>query len=149
VRAIDEANIPHENIVFEVIESDKPQDLDHLKSILKFYQEAGFLVALDDFGAGYSNLNLIYELRPNFIKLDMQLLRNVHQDSYKALITEKILEITQSLNIQTIAEGIETVEELDWVQQHGATFVQGYLIGKPAETPVKQLHGVQEGYAIG
>jgi len=136
VRAIDEAGIPHDNIVFEVAESEQPPDLAHLIKILKFYQEAGFLIALDDFGAGYSNLNLIHQLRPDFVKLDMQLIRNVHQDSYKAFITEKILEIANHLNIRTVAEGIESLEELQWVGERGATFIQGYLIAKPTALPV-------------
>lgn len=136
VRAIDEAGIPHDNIVFEVAESEQPPDLAHLIKILKFYQEAGFLIALDDFGAGYSNLNLIHQLRPDFVKLDMDLIRNVHQDSYKALITEKLLEIANHLNIRTVAEGVESLEELQWVGERGATFVQGYLIAKPTAPPV-------------
>lgn len=136
VEAIDAAGIPHERIVFEVIESDHPQNLDHLKSILKYYREAGFLIALDDLGSGYSSLNLLHQLRPDFLKLDMGLVRDVHQDPYKALITEKILEITQQLNIRTVAEGIECVEELCWLRERGATFAQGYLIARPSAEPV-------------
>lgn len=135
VRAIDETKIPHNNVVFEVAETQHPPDIAHLIKILKFYQEAGFLIALDDFGAGYSNLNLIHQLRPDFVKLDMNLIRNVHQDSYKALITEKLLEIANHLNIKTVAEGIECVEELEWVRERGATFVQGYLVSKPVAPP--------------
>ncbi|MBW4486828.1 MAG: EAL domain-containing protein [Trichocoleus desertorum ATA4-8-CV12] len=135
VHAIDAAGIAHEQVVFEVIESNHPQDLDHLKSILKYYRDAGFLIALDDLGSGYSSLNLLHQLRPDFLKLDMGLVRDVHQDPYKALITEKILEITQQLNIQTVAEGIECVEELGWLRERGATFAQGYLIAKPSAVP--------------
>ncbi|HEY9747162.1 MAG TPA: EAL domain-containing protein [Allocoleopsis sp.] len=136
VEAIDAAGISHERIVFEVIESDHPQNLDHLKSILKYYREAGFLIALDDLGSGYSSLNLLHQLRPDFLKLDMGLVRDVHQDPYKALITEKILEITQQLNIRTVAEGIECVEELCWLRERGATYAQGYLIARPSAEPV-------------
>lgn len=136
IAAIDEAGIPHENVVFEVVESDHSPNIAHLQTILSFYRNAGFQVALDDMGAGYSGLNLIHQLRPDFIKLDMELTRNVHQDPYKALIAGKLLEIAQHLNIQAIAEGIECEEELHWVREHGATFVQGYLIGKPAALPV-------------
>lgn len=135
VKTIDEVGMSHQNIVFEVIESDQPQNLEHLQGILKYYRNAGFLVALDDLGSGYSSLNLIHQLRPDFIKLDMELIRNVHQDPYKALITEKILEITQTLEIKTVAEGVESPEELNWLQSRGATFVQGYLIAKPSATP--------------
>jgi len=136
VRAIDEAGIPHSNIVFEVAESQHPPDIAHLIRILEFYREAGFLIALDDFGSGASNLNLLHQIRPNFMKLDMQLIRNVHQDYYKALITEKMLEIACKLEIKTVAEGVETLEELEWVRQRGATFVQGYLIAKPCSPPI-------------
>jgi diguanylate cyclase (GGDEF)-like protein len=137
VDAIDRAGIRHEQVVFEVVESDNPQDLDHLKTVLKYYREAGFAVALDDLGSGYSGLNLLHQLRPDFVKLDMELIRNVHVDIYKASITEKLLEIAQNLDIQTVAEGIECIEELNWLQERGATFAQGYLIAKPAATPAK------------
>ncbi|MBD1876452.1 EAL domain-containing protein [Nodosilinea sp. FACHB-131] len=137
VDAIDRAGILHEQVVFEVVESDNPQDLDHLKTVLKYYRDAGFAVALDDLGSGYSGLNLLHQLRPDFVKLDMELIRNVHVDLYKASITEKLLEIAQNLNIKTVAEGIECVEELNWLQERGATFAQGYLIAKPGATPAK------------
>ncbi|MEH2182903.1 EAL domain-containing protein [Nostoc sp.] len=136
VEAIDTAGISHDRVVFEVVESDNPQDLAHLKTVLKYYRDAGFLVALDDLGSGYSSLNLLHQLRPDFIKLDMELIRDVHQDLYKALITEKLLEITQKLNIQTVAEGIECIEELHWLRERGANLAQGYLIAKPSAVPV-------------
>lgn len=136
VEAIDRAGIAHERIVFEVVESDNPQNLDHLRTVLSFYRDAGFLIALDDLGSGYSGLNLLHQLRPDFIKLDMGLIRDVHQDLYKASITEKLLEIAQKLDIQTVAEGIECIEELNWLRDRGATFAQGYLIAKPSAVPV-------------
>ncbi|MEH2159479.1 MAG: EAL domain-containing protein [Nostoc sp.] len=136
VDAIDRAGISHERIVFEVVESDNPQDLTHLKAVLKYYRDAGFLIALDDLGSGYSSLNLLHQLRPDFIKLDMELIRDVHKDVYKASITEKLLEIAQKLNIQTVAEGIECIEELNWLRERGATLAQGYLIAKPSAVPV-------------
>ncbi|MBD2312006.1 EAL domain-containing protein [Desertifilum sp. FACHB-1129] len=140
VQAIDEVGIPHKNIVFEVMESEQPPDIAHLIRILEFYREAGFSIALDDFGTGYSNLDLIDQLRPDFIKLDMHLIRNVHLDPYKALVTEKLLEIAQVLNIRTIAEGIECQEELEWVRDRNATYIQGFLIAKPTTPPLKELH---------
>ncbi|QMS87213.1 EAL domain-containing protein [Nostoc edaphicum CCNP1411] len=136
VEAIDTAGISHERVVFEVVESDNSQDLDHLKALLQYYRDAGFLVALDDLGSGYSSLNLLHQLRPDFIKLDIELIRDVHQDLYKASITEKLLEITQKLNIQTVAEGIECIEELNWLRERGATLAQGYLIAQPSAVPV-------------
>ncbi len=137
VWAIGRAGIPPERVVFEVNESDRSQDIRHLQDILRFYREAGFRMALDDLGSGYGSLNLIHQLHPDVIKLDMQLIRGVDQDPYKAIIAQKILELAQSLEITTVAEGVETAAELQWVQQHGVDLVQGYLIGKPAPTPVR------------
>ncbi len=142
IQAIDEAGIPHEHIVFEIVESDHTQDLNHLKAILAFLRQEGFNVALDDLGAGYSSLNLLHQLRPDFVKLDMELVRNVHQDPYKGLITRKILEIAQHLDIKTVAEGVEYAEELAWLREHGADFVQGYLIAKPTTPPVLQTPAI-------
>ncbi|BAY18459.1 diguanylate cyclase/phosphodiesterase with GAF sensor [Anabaenopsis circularis NIES-21] len=136
VEAIDQAGIAHDQVVFEVVESDSPQDLAHLQAVLQYYRDRGFLVALDDLGSGYSGLNLLHQLRPDFIKLDIELIRDVHQDLYKASITEKIIEIAHKLNIHTVAEGIEFIEELNWLREKGATFAQGYLIAQPHPVPV-------------
>ncbi|WNG59681.1 EAL domain-containing protein [Archangium gephyra] len=135
VAAISEVGMPPSNVVFEIIESDHTPDANHLKSLIAYYRQAGFRVALDDLGAGYSSLNLIHQLRPDIMKLDMELIRGIHQDSYKASITEKLLELAQKLGILTVAEGIETPEELRWVREHGVDFVQGYLIAKPSSPP--------------
>lgn len=137
VEAIDQAKIDHNRVVFEVVESDDPQDLAHLRSVLQYYRDAGFLIALDDLGSGYSSLNLLHQIRPDFIKLDMDLIRDVHQDMYKASITEKLLEIAQRLDIGTVAEGIECIEELDWLRERGANFAQGYLIARPSAVPAR------------
>lgn len=138
VQAIDRAGIAHDQVVFEVVESDEFKDSSHLKAIINHYRKSGFLIALDDLGEGYSSLNLLHQVRPDFVKLDMALIRDVHRDPYKASITEKILEIAQNLNVKTVAEGIECVEELNWLQERGATFAQGFLIGKPSPTPVQE-----------
>lgn len=136
LNAIRAAGLRPDRVVFEVTEADRITDLKHLKSVLDFYRDAGFKVALDDLGSGYSSLNLVHQLRPDIVKLDMELVRDVHKDEYKAIIAQKILELTQHLGITTVAEGVETREELAWVREHGADFVQGYLIAKPAATPV-------------
>ena len=135
VGAIDAAGIARSSVVFEVVETDRAHDPSHLKRILDFYRAAGFRVAIDDVGAGYSSLNLIHRLRPDLLKLDMELVRGVHEDAYKATIAAKILEVSASLGIETIAEGIECAEELAWVRAHGATYAQGFHIGRPAAVP--------------
>ena len=135
VKAVDKCNLRREQVVFEVIESDHVDDPNFLRNILDFYREQGFGVALDDIGSGYSSLNLLNQIRPDYIKLDRDLLTGVHTDSYKGLIAAKLLEVARDLEIPTVAEGIETEEEFEWLREHGADYVQGYLFAKPAPPP--------------
>ncbi len=141
VAAIDAAGIAREQVVFEIVETERAHDPTHLRRILDYYRGAGFRVALDDVGSGYSSLNLIHLLRPDILKLDMELVRNVHADPYKARIAANLLDVANALGIEALAEGIETEEELAWVQAHGATYAQGYLIARPSAAPSAQLAG--------
>jgi EAL domain-containing protein (putative c-di-GMP-specific phosphodiesterase class I) len=126
---------PREQVVFELVESDHGVSGASLEALRAYFTQEGFKLALDDLGSGYSSLNLIHRLRPDYIKLDMDLIRDVHEDPYKARITAKILELAQELNIDTIAEGVETLGELRWLRARGATYLQGYLIAKPQSPP--------------
>jgi EAL domain-containing protein (putative c-di-GMP-specific phosphodiesterase class I) len=131
VAAIDAAGLVPERFVFEVIEADRIEDAERLKDVLDCYRRDGFRVALDDLGAGWSTLNLVHRLRPDFIKLDRELIREVHEDRVKDLIASKLLEIGHGLGIQTIVEGVESPQELQWAKDRGADFAQGYLIARP------------------
>jgi EAL domain-containing protein (putative c-di-GMP-specific phosphodiesterase class I) len=139
VVAVNAAGLSREQVVFEVVESERAADTAHLKKILDFYRAEGFQVALDDVGAGYSSLNMIHELKPDFIKLDMALVQGVDQDPFKATIVAKLFEIAQELGIRTVAEGIETPGELAWVTEHGADFVQGFLVARPTAVPARDI----------
>jgi EAL domain-containing protein (putative c-di-GMP-specific phosphodiesterase class I) len=135
VAAIDAAGLEPERFVFEVIEADRIENAAHLKAVLDAYRRDGFRVALDDLGAGWSTLNLVHRLRPDFIKLDRELIREVNRDRVKDLIASKLLEIGHGLGIRTIVEGVETHEELQWARARGADFVQGFLIARPGPSP--------------
>jgi EAL domain-containing protein (putative c-di-GMP-specific phosphodiesterase class I) len=135
VRAVDELGLCREQVVFEVIESENVGDVEHLKTILDYYRASGFRVALDDVGSGYSSLKMLGQLRPDFIKLDRELTTDVHRDDFKALIARKLLETAQGLGLKTVAEGVETGEEFEWLQEVGADYVQGYYFAKPASPP--------------
>ncbi|MDB5100520.1 MAG: Diguanylate phosphodiesterase domain [Cyanobacteria bacterium RYN_339] len=127
--------LKREQVVFELVESDHGVSGASLEALRAYFTAEGFKLALDDLGSGYSSLNLIHRLRPDYIKLDMDLIRDVHEDPYKARITSKILELAQDLGIETIAEGVETLGELRWLRARGATYLQGYLIAKPTSPP--------------
>lgn len=134
-KAARDVGITPEQIVFEVVESSEAKDVGHLLGIMDFYRSKGFGVALDDLGAGFSSLNLLTRLKPDYVKLDIGLIRDVDQDPYKAQIASKLLELAQGLGVKTVAEGVETEGEWRWVTEHGADYVQGYYFAKPASPP--------------
>jgi EAL domain-containing protein (putative c-di-GMP-specific phosphodiesterase class I) len=129
LQAIDEAGILRERVVFEVVETDYLGD--GLAEVLRGYREAGLRVALDDLGAGWSTLNLVHRLRPDFIKIDRELIRGIDADSVKSVIAGKLIEIGRALAIETVVEGVATQGELDWARDAGADYVQGFLFGEP------------------
>lgn len=133
--AIDACSLSRDQVVFEVVESERIRDTGHLIAILRFYQANGFGVALDDLGAGYSSLNLLHQIRPDFVKLDLELIRGVDADPFKAQLCANLLALAQDLGIPSIAEGVETHGEFDWLREHGAAYMQGYLFARPAAEP--------------
>ncbi len=135
VRMADELGLARERLVFEVTESERLPEMRHLQRIVGFYRENGFGVALDDFGAGYSSMDVLLNLRPDYVKLDRSLVNCVDTDPAKALAARKLLETAQGLGLKTIAEGIERPEEWEWVRDAGADFVQGYFFARPASPP--------------
>lgn len=135
VQTVDEVGLRREQVVFEVIESEQVARVADLNNILDYYRQNGFQVALDDVGAGYSSLNLLARLRPDYIKLDRDLITDIYQEPVKATIARKLLETARDLGMKTVAEGIEKKEEYDWLCQHGADYVQGYLFARPASPP--------------
>ena len=135
VRMIDAGGLSRDQVVFEVTESEKLPDMDHLSRIVHYYRDMGFAVALDDVGAGYASLNVLLGLKPDYVKIDMNLIRNVHIDPAKAIIARKLLEVAAELGLKTVAEGVETSDEWDWVREHNADFAQGYYFARPAFVP--------------
>jgi EAL domain-containing protein (putative c-di-GMP-specific phosphodiesterase class I) len=134
IRAIESAEIAREAVVFEVIEAEQAADLRQLRSVVDSVRGEGFRVALDDIGCEEHSRRLIHEVRPDFIKLDME---RVRMSALPHLgDAERLLDLAQQLKIETIAEGVETDEELAWNRERGATYVQGYYIARPGELRV-------------
>ncbi len=88
--------------------------------------------AMDDCGAGYSGLNRLVALHPDFAKVDMALVRDVDCDSAKAQLVQALVSFARQAGISVIAEGVETEAERDALAELGVTYAQGYLIGRPA-----------------
>ncbi|TYS67576.1 EAL domain-containing protein [Sutcliffiella horikoshii] len=141
-KIVRENHISPDQLVFEVVESEKIHDIDHLESIFKTYKKSGMQVALDDVGAGYSTLEILEKLQPDFVKIDRDYVSHCDTILEKQLFLKSVLNVATKLNIKVLAEGIERMEELKFCRDIGIHYGQGYLIGKPAPnilTPVLAL----------
>lgn len=138
LKTLEECGIHHDRVVFEVVESERIDDFEHLAQIMRFYREQGLGVALDDLGSGYGSLELLHRLQPDYVKIDMHFIQNVDRDPYKSTICSKLIDTAAGLGVKVIAEGIERGEEADWLRARGVDFLQGYYFAKPGLPPPLQ-----------
>lgn len=126
-------NIDPKSVIFEITEKNVITDISSFKSTVDYYKSQDYSIAIDDAGAGYSGLNLISDVHPHFIKLDMNLIRGISTDRLKFALVKGMVEFSKASNISIIAEGIETYEELDTIINLGVQYGQGYYFQKPEE----------------
>ena len=130
-KAARSAKIDPSRLIFEVVETDKIGDFDHLAAIIRRYREEGFAIALDDFGTGFNNIETVIRLHPEYIKLDKVLVMESAHDKLKTQFILELASVAQLNGIKTIAEGIEDQETLDHVRRLGVDLFQGYHLGRP------------------
>ncbi|GEK11109.1 hypothetical protein PPEP_a2198 [Pseudoalteromonas peptidolytica F12-50-A1] len=130
--AISELGFQPQDIVFEVTETHQARDMNHLRGILAFYRSCGFGVALDDIGSGWSSLSMLAQLRPDYIKIDMELGRHIGSNQHKRNIVSHLIQLAHENGIAVIAEGAESQHEAQVLREIGADFLQGYYFAKPA-----------------
>ncbi|MDD3173291.1 MAG: GGDEF domain-containing protein, partial [Herbinix sp.] len=121
-----------QNVIFEITERNVILDMRGFLSTINHYRSQDYKIAIDDAGAGYSGLNLISDVNPNFIKLDMKLIRGIDTDNLKYALVKGMVELSKASQINLIAEGIETHEELETLIHLGVQYGQGYYIQKPS-----------------
>jgi EAL domain-containing protein (putative c-di-GMP-specific phosphodiesterase class I) len=131
LQAAERVRFPRERIIFEFTETER-LDTAHTLSILESYRDMGFKTAIDDFGAGYAGLGLLTRFRPDIVKLDMELIRGVHDDAVKRKILGHVITLLRDLEIVPLAEGVETAAEQAVLADLGVDLMQGYLFSKPA-----------------
>lgn len=124
-------HIDSDSIVFEITEREAINNLKDFIHTVEHYKKQFYQIAVDDVGAGYSGLNVITDVRPHFIKLDMKLIRAIDKDRTKQLLVRSLSEFANYSQIHIIAEGIETKEELLTLIDIGVQYGQGYYIQKP------------------
>lgn len=126
------AGLTPAQLILEVTEEEIIGDHSRFDAVIASYRAAGIGTAVDDFGAGYAGLNLLADFQPDFLKIDLKLVRDIHQHGPRQAIVRGIVQVCADLGVDVVAEGIETVEEYRWLRRAGLTLMQGYLFAKPA-----------------
>ncbi|MGN0675420.1 MAG: EAL domain-containing protein [Oscillospiraceae bacterium] len=129
---VNKYNIPHEYIEIELTETTTESDFRELKKIVYGLQENGISTAIDDFGVGYSSLNLICDLPWNVIKIDKKFLESDRDKSdQNYLMLKHIISLAQSFKIECIVEGVETEEHISVLKENNCFMAQGFYFDKP------------------
>ena len=129
--ALEESALPPVSLELEITESSLLQDVEVTVNTLTRLRKLGVRLAIDDFGTGYSALAYLKRLPINVLKIDRSFVNALTTDPADATITEAIVKLASGLNLTTIAEGVETVDQLLLLGSYGCTRMQGYLFGKP------------------
>ncbi|GAA0856396.1 hypothetical protein GCM10009114_18160 [Aliiglaciecola litoralis] len=124
-------------ITFEINETDKIEEYDQMKAFIDKVSKLGCRVALDDFGAGYSNFTHLLSLNIDYIKIDGSLIKNINTDPNSQLITKAIVECAKALEIKTVAEYVHCEAVYEFVKKLGIDYCQGYYFGVPDAQPIK------------
>ena len=125
-------NIPPDLLEIELTETMVFENFEHLKKVIDEIHQMGFYCSIDDFGSGYSSLNLLKEIPVDILKLDRVFFSKENDDRGNNVI-ESIISLAKKLNMITISEGIETISQLDFLKKVRCDLVQGYVFSKPLD----------------
>jgi diguanylate cyclase (GGDEF)-like protein len=130
-------------VVIELTEGER-SDEGLMSEKLAFMRKHGQKLAIDDFGAGYNSESLMLNYSPGYIKIDMELIRNVHKDPNRQSLIKNLIEYGKTAGIQVLAEGVESFEEMEYLIKAGIDLLQGYYICRPMNLPPITLAGIGE-----
>jgi EAL domain-containing protein (putative c-di-GMP-specific phosphodiesterase class I) len=131
VKLFEENDARPDNIVLEVTERSAINNFHEFEEILRRLRETGVKIAVDDAGSGYSTLNTIARLKPDYLKFDMALVRNIDKDKIKQDLLLTVKDLSDKIGSRVIAEGIETKAELETIRDFGVQYGQGYYLSRP------------------
>ena len=132
VAIAEQCGLNAKRIVIEVTEGEVIDNLMLFVQILNAHRRTGLCLAIDDFGSGYSGLNLLADFQPDIVKLDMNLVRGINGLGPRQAIVRAVAQACLDLGIDIIAEGVETLEEYRWFMDEGINLFQGYLFARPS-----------------
>ncbi|KIL43259.1 EAL domain-containing protein [Jeotgalibacillus campisalis] len=127
-------NLSPDQIVLELTEKETVADYGQFVRTIENYRQQGFRIAVDDAGTGYNSLKTILYLKPEFLKLDKALIRNIHINPAQQNLVDLLVNFAQQSNTAVIAEGIEILPELLYLQKSGVHLGQGYALGRPEQS---------------
>ena len=127
----EENGLGPDDLLLEITESAYTGDSDHALAVIHELREMGFRIEVDDFGSGYSSLNMISTLPIDVLKLDMAFIRSAFREGGDTRMLEIMIDIARALNVPVIAEGVETEEQMKALRAIGCDIVQGYYFSRP------------------
>ena len=130
-RRVDEAGVPHEMITVEITESIIGSDFEYMNEQINRFRSAGFAVWMDDFGSGYSSLDVLQSIHFDLIKFDMSFLRKIDEGENGKIILTELTRMAERLHLDTICEGVEKEEHVNFLREIGVSKLQGFYFGKP------------------
>ena len=124
-------DISPSNLNLEITETAIIMDLDNQTRLLERLRAAGFVVEMDDFGSGYSSLNMLKDISVDVLKIDMAFLQKSSDDGKSHLILEKIIMLAKELGLKVVTEGVETAQQMDFLAKAGCDLFQGFYFSRP------------------
>ena len=128
---VEENGLDCRDLHLEITESAYTEDAERIVAAVNGLREAGFLLEMDDFGSGYSSLNMITTLPIDLLKVDMMFIRHAFSEGGDTRILKVIVDIARSLSVPMVAEGVETEEQMLALRELGCDIVQGYYFSRP------------------
>ena len=131
VGLVDECGLNPDDLHLEITESAYADNAEQMIQVVEHFRSRGFLIEMDDFGAGYSSLNMLANLPIDVLKLDMRFIRDIHTDGKSLRMVQLIMDIAKFLNVPVVAEGVEIEDQYRLLKRMGCQLIQGYYFSKP------------------
>lgn len=136
ITIVDKYGLDHRLIKIELTESAFSENIRDIISTLTRLHDAGFVIMMDDFGSGYSNLNMFKDMPIDVVKIDMYFLRNIENSEKGMIVLESVVQMAKRLGLEIVVEGVETQEQYDYIRKLRCEMIQGYYFAKPMPSEI-------------
>ena len=130
-KLIEDNGLTYDDIKIELTESAYTEDMKRVLEVIRGLRDMGFMIEMDDFGSGYSSLNMLSEMPFDVLKMDMKFVRNIEHSETDRRLVRLILDIAKCLDVKVVAEGVETEQQMQFLRENGCDLIQGYYFSRP------------------